>query len=88
MIQNKRLIDNLDLRMKVACATNETLASKSGVGLSTIARLRTGTPVKVFIADCIEETLNTQEFQYAKMGRPKTSVKKPKLNISKRLYNE
>lgn len=57
--------------MKKKEATNEALAYHAGVSRKTVERLRKGTPVKLHLAECIKEALETKYFSYQKRGPKK-----------------
>jgi hypothetical protein len=71
-VYRKRLIPNLDERMRSKEATNESLAAVSGVSHRTVNRARLQHPIQVSLADWIEEALDTKSFHYSKRG-PKTA---------------
>lgn len=54
--------------MLAKSATNEKVALKSGVSCSSVNKLRRGTPVEPFIAQCIVEALKLHTFEYDKRG--------------------
>jgi len=64
----KRTIPQLSDRMRNAGATNEALATVSGVSRTTIARARTGVAIQFPLAAYIEQALDTKEFQRDRRG--------------------
>ncbi|MBT0666369.1 hypothetical protein KI809_18835 [Geobacter pelophilus] len=66
-------VPELSKLMRDAEATNIALAAQSGVSDHVISGARQGKEIREDLAAILLQTLKERKFQYAKMGRPRSS---------------